>query len=83
MELQGSYQVAVVGSDNKVNIRPVKTGERIDKLWVITSGLQAGERVIVEGIQKVKEGMLVNPKLVEAESKPEARPTSTAPAKKD
>lgn len=71
MELQGSYQVAVVGPDNKVNIRPVKPGERVDNFWVITSGLQPGERVIVEGIQKVKEGMLVTPKLVEAESNPQ------------
>jgi membrane fusion protein, multidrug efflux system len=66
MELQGNYQVAVVGPDNKVNIRPVKTGERVDNLWVITSGLQPGERVVVEGLQKVKEGMLVSPKEVKA-----------------
>jgi membrane fusion protein (multidrug efflux system) len=72
MELQGSYQVAVVGPDNKVNIRPVKTGERVDKLWVITSGLQVGERVIVEGLQKVKEGMTVNPKSVEAKPQPDS-----------
>jgi membrane fusion protein, multidrug efflux system len=68
MELQGNYQVAVVGPDNKVNIRPVKTGERVDNLWVITSGLQPGERVVVEGLQKVKEGMLVSPKEAKAAS---------------
>jgi membrane fusion protein (multidrug efflux system) len=89
IELQGNYQVAVVGPDNKVNIRPVKAGERVDNLWVITSGLQSGDRVIVEGIQKVKEGMLVNPKLVEPEAKPQAppgpapRPAPTPTPRKD
>ena len=91
MELQGSYQVAVVGPDNKVDIRPVKTGERVDSLWVITSGLKPGERVVVEGLQKVKEGVQVNPKPVEAESKPqsvssagpEAKPAPTPAPKKD
>jgi membrane fusion protein (multidrug efflux system) len=83
MELQGSYQVAVVGPDNKVSIRSVKTGERVDNLWVITSGLKPGERVIVEGVQKVKEGVLVNPKPMEAESKPEAKPGPTPAPKKD
>ncbi|HOG40225.1 MAG TPA: efflux RND transporter periplasmic adaptor subunit [Syntrophorhabdaceae bacterium] len=61
-ELQGSYQIAVVGSDNKVDIRPVKMGERVENMWVVDSGLKAGERVIAEGIQKVAQGMLVNPK---------------------
>ncbi|MDI9560812.1 MAG: efflux transporter periplasmic adaptor subunit, partial [Pseudomonadota bacterium] len=53
---------AVVGSDNKVDIRPVKMGERVENMWVVDSGLKAGERVIAEGIQKVAQGMLVNPK---------------------
>lgn len=75
MELQGSYQVAVVGQDNKVTIRPVKTGERVDTMWVITSGLEAGDRVIVEGLQKVRGGMEVKPKLVTGESR--ARPGSS------
>ncbi len=61
-ELQGSYQVAVVGADNKVDIRPVKVAERVDNLWVIDEGLRPGERVIAEGIQKIKQGMEVNPK---------------------
>ena len=50
IELQGSYQVAVVGSDNKVTIRPVKVAERVGNLWIVTEGLKAGERVIVEGL---------------------------------
>jgi membrane fusion protein (multidrug efflux system) len=61
-EIQGRYQVAVVGPDNKVDLRWVKVGERTGSLWVITEGLSPGERVIVEGIQKVKAGMTVNPK---------------------
>jgi len=61
-ELQGTYQVAVVGPDNKVDIRPVKAAERVDLLWVIDEGLKPGERVVVEGIQKVRQGMLVTPK---------------------
>jgi membrane fusion protein (multidrug efflux system) len=61
-ELQGSYQVAVVGSDNKVSIRPVKVGERIGLMWIIDEGLKPGERVVAEGVQKVRQGAAVNPK---------------------
>jgi RND family efflux transporter MFP subunit len=62
METQGSYQVISVGADNKASIRPVKVGERVGQMWIITEGIQSGERVIVEGLQKVKEGTPVNPK---------------------
>jgi len=66
--------VAVVGADNKVDIRPVKAAERVDNLWVILEGLQPGERVVVEGIQKVRPGMPVTAKAyVEAPAKPEKR----------
>jgi membrane fusion protein (multidrug efflux system) len=58
-ELQGSYQVAVVEADNKVHIQPVKVGERTGNLWVIEEGLRPGQRVVVEGIQKIREGMTV------------------------
>jgi membrane fusion protein (multidrug efflux system) len=61
-ELQGGYQVAVVDGDNKVNIRSVTLGERVDNRWVVASGLNPGERIVVEGIQKVRPGMRVNPK---------------------
>jgi membrane fusion protein (multidrug efflux system) len=61
-ELQGRFQVAVVGANNKVDLRWVKVGERTGALWVIEEGLKPGERVIVEGIQKVKAGMTVTPK---------------------
>jgi len=62
-ELQGIYQIAVVDGDNKVNIRPVKVGDRIGSDWIINQGLKPGERVVAEGIQKVRQGMQVNPKL--------------------
>jgi RND family efflux transporter MFP subunit len=61
-ELQGSYQVAVVGPDNKVSIRTVKVAELIGSMWIIEDGLKPGERVVVEGVQKVHAGALVNPK---------------------
>jgi len=61
-ELQGSYQVAVVSNDNQAHIRPVKVGERSGAMWIIEEGLKLGERVVVEGIQKVKEGIVVAPK---------------------
>jgi RND family efflux transporter MFP subunit len=59
-ELQGSYQVAVVSSENKVSIRPVTVGDRVGNLWIVTDGLKAGERVIVEGLLKVRDGAVVN-----------------------
>jgi len=58
-ELQGSYQVAVVGNDNKVSVRPVKVGERVDTMWILESGVKPGELVIVEGLQKVRDGSTV------------------------
>ena len=61
-ELQGSYQVAVVGVDNTVSLRPVKVGERVDTMWIIEDGLKPGERVVAEGTQKVKPGLLVDPR---------------------
>ncbi len=61
-ELQGSYQVTVVGTDNKVEMRTVKVGERSGSQWVIEDGLKAGEIVVVEGTQKIKTGAVVNPK---------------------
>jgi membrane fusion protein (multidrug efflux system) len=82
MEVQGKYMVAVVGPDNKADMRPVKTAERADNLWVILEGLKPGERVIVEGIQKVRPGMTVTPKpFTEAPAKPDAKPAAPAEAK--
>ncbi|HKE10469.1 MAG TPA: efflux RND transporter periplasmic adaptor subunit [Myxococcota bacterium] len=59
-ELQGTYHVAVVDKDNKVSIRNVVPGSRVESLWIIEKGLEPNERVIVEGLQKVRDGMVVN-----------------------
>ena len=61
-ELQGSYQVDVVGQDDKIAVRPVKVGERIATRWIVLDGLNPGERVVVEGQQNLRPGMLVQPK---------------------
>jgi RND family efflux transporter MFP subunit len=81
-ELQGNFQVAVVDQNNKVSIRPVKMGERIDALWEVTEGLKPGDRVVVQGAQKVKEGSTVTVK--EWTPPPAQSPTpepSTSPQK--
>jgi RND family efflux transporter MFP subunit len=62
--LQGSYQVAVVGSDHKVSMRAVKPGATVGTMWVIDEGLKPGEQVVVEGLQQIREGTLVTPKPV-------------------
>jgi membrane fusion protein (multidrug efflux system) len=59
---QGSYQVAVVGSDRKVSMRAVKPGQTVGTMWVIDEGLKPGEQVVVEGLQKLRDGTLVTPK---------------------
>jgi membrane fusion protein (multidrug efflux system) len=61
-EVQGRYLVGVLGPENKVAIKPVKAGARFGQFWVIDQGLQAGEKVVAEGTQKVREGMVVSPK---------------------
>ncbi|MBP5997632.1 MAG: efflux RND transporter periplasmic adaptor subunit [Azonexus sp.] len=61
-EMQGKYLVAVVGADNKVDIRPVRVGERIGAEWVVSEGLKPDEKVIAEGTQKVRPGMTVETK---------------------
>ena len=60
-ELQGIYQVGVVGSDNKATIKTVTLGPQSGDMWVVNSGLEAGENVIVDGLQRVKTGMIVAP----------------------
>src|SRR5437016_8210905 len=61
-ELQGNFQIAVVDQDNKVSIRPVKMGERIGAMWEVTEGLKPGDKVVVEGLQKAREGSTVTAK---------------------
>ena len=73
-EVQGSYQLGIIGADGKAEIRPVSVGPRVGSDWVITSGLKPGEKVVVEGLQKIKTGMPVV-------AKPWTRPSeNTAPA---
>jgi membrane fusion protein, multidrug efflux system len=62
VELQGSYQIGVLGEDNKAEIRPIKIGPRYKGQMVVTEGLKEGEKVIVEGVQKVRPGMVVTAK---------------------
>jgi membrane fusion protein (multidrug efflux system) len=61
-ELQGSYQVAVLDSENKVSILPVEVGGRFGAQWIIQKGLKPGDRVVAEGVQRMRAGMQVNPK---------------------
>jgi membrane fusion protein (multidrug efflux system) len=88
-DVQGRYLVAVVSPENKVAIKPVKVGQRFGQLWVVEEGLQAGEKVVAEGIQKVREGIVVNPKPFEAKAqaepgaaqKPEVKPETKPQSK--
>src|SRR6267378_3863098 len=61
-ELQGNFQVAVVDQNNKVSIRPVKMGERVGSMWEVTEGLKTGDKVVVQGVQKAREGAAVTVK---------------------
>lgn len=81
-QLQGGFQVAVVGSDNKAEIRSVQPGERMGTLWQIDSGLQPGERVVVEGFSRVKSGVTVKPQeepAEQAETDPSAAAANPIP----
>lgn len=85
-ELQGKHLVAVVGAENKVSLRPVEVGQVSGLLQVVGKGLKPGEKVVAEGIQKVKEGMIVTPKpfvlpnRADADKAGEVAPTSSSPA---
>lgn len=61
-EVQGGFMVAVVGGDNTVHIEPIKIGAKTGDMWIITGGLKAGDRIVADGIQKVQDGIVVNPK---------------------
>ena len=73
-ELQGSYRVAVVDNENKVKIRPVKVGEKVGSMWIIEEGLQPGESVVAEGIQKIRPDQVVSPKPYEGQQKAPSLP---------
>jgi len=68
-ELQGGYQVAVVGADKKISIRPIKAGEKIGTLWAIDAGLNPADQVVVEGLGKVKDGTAVVPKAAQLQAR--------------
>ncbi len=78
-ELQGNYQVVVVGADNRAHLRPVQVGPVAGALWIIESGLQKGESVVAEGLQKAKDGMLVNPQPYTPAVTTNATPDAAAP----
>jgi membrane fusion protein, multidrug efflux system len=78
-ELQGIYNVAVVGGDDMVEIRMVTPAQRIGNLWVMDAGLKSGDRVVVEGVQKVRPGVKVKPETVTIEEA-DAPPPGAAPA---
>jgi len=61
-EIQGSFQVAIVGADSKVSIQPVQMGDQIGNQWIVTQGLQPGQEVVAEGVQKLRAGAKVNAK---------------------
>jgi membrane fusion protein (multidrug efflux system) len=67
-DVQSKFLVAVVGSDNKVAIRPVVVGDKTGSEWIVSEGLKPGDRVVAEGIQKVKNGQQVNPKPYQSSS---------------
>ena len=68
VELQGTYIVNVIGDDDKVQVRSVKTGPKIKQFWLITEGLKPGERIVYEGLQRVKEGAIVKPTVKDIKS---------------
>jgi membrane fusion protein (multidrug efflux system) len=62
IELQGTYQLAMIGPDNKVHLQAVRMGRRVDHSWILDEGAKKGDRIVVEGVQKAREGVVVNPK---------------------
>jgi membrane fusion protein (multidrug efflux system) len=85
-ELQGRHLIALVGADNKVSIRPVAVGEWFGRQWVINGNINAGDRVVAEGIQKVHDGAVVHPvryvEKIAAAAPDSAPPTGMAAEKK-
>ncbi len=67
MEMQGIHNVYVINNENKVELRRIKVGPTIDSFWLVEEGLKNGEKVVYEGLQKVKPGMTVNPVLTNVE----------------
>jgi len=74
-ELQGDYQIMIVGEQNKVHVQPVKLGAQVGSGWIIENGVAPGTRVVVEGAQKAREGAVVNPTPFPAQTNPAVPPT--------
>ena len=81
-ELQNLYSVATVGPDNKVQFRTVTVGPRVGSLWVIASGLKGGEKVVVEGVQRLRDGAVVAPKAAPPSSAGSGTPEPAAAGEK-
>jgi membrane fusion protein (multidrug efflux system) len=79
IQMQGTYSVALVGPDNHVHLRKVEVGPSAGSLRIITAGVSAGDRVVVEGVQKVSDGQLVVPQTATAEAEPAPRSPGVAP----
>ena len=77
-EIQGTYQVAVIHAGGMAEVRPVKVGDRVGSMWIVTEGLAAGERVVTEGFSRVKDGAPVNAK--EAPAPADSGTLAPAPA---
>ena len=73
MELQGTFSVYVLGAENKIKLKEVKVGPKIESFWLIREGLKSGEKVVYEGLQKVKDGTVVEAKVVDVPFKDEEK----------
>jgi membrane fusion protein (multidrug efflux system) len=82
MEVQSDYMVIVIGPDNKARFRPVKMGDRVGPNWVVSEGLKPGERVVVEGIQKVQMFAAAAPQLAKEGIPVVAKPYAPAPSER-
>ena len=80
-EMQGRYLIALVGADNKIAIRPVQVGERVGSNWIISGEVKAGDKVVAEGIQKVRDGVVVNPVPFGEKPAPAAAASDATPSK--
>jgi len=77
MQMQGRYLIAIVDADNKVNIRPVEAGQRVGQDWVVKGEIEPTDRVVAEGVQKVRDGATVNPIELAATPAQEAAPEAS------
>lgn len=81
-EIQGRHLLALVGADNKIEVRPVQVGARIGSDWIIDQGLKPGEQVVVEGVQKVRPGMVVTAKPFQPTPPPAQGQPAATPSEK-